>query len=101
MGGPIPGPNSCGGPAARFRERSQLSIDDLGVKARDFVLDGGWMPDYLQTKYADLTDELLDEIETRAEGWRGARLGRILGDCHRGNILWTDLGRISSISTIA
>jgi Ser/Thr protein kinase RdoA (MazF antagonist) len=27
-----------------------------------------------------------------ADGWRGARSGRILGDCHRGNILWTDLG---------
>ncbi len=50
------------------------------------------MPDYLATKYAEVTDELLD-------GWRRARrvgaapaLGRILGDCHRGNILWTDLG---------
>ena len=44
------------------------------------------------TKYADLTDELLEEVEAQARGWRGARLGRILGDCHRGNILWTDLG---------
>ncbi|MEP6883775.1 MAG: serine/threonine protein kinase [Gammaproteobacteria bacterium] len=80
------------GRAARFHERTRLSIEDLGVKARDFVLDGEWMPDYLATKYADLTDELLNEIETRAEGWRGAAVGRILGDCHRGNILWTDLG---------
>jgi Ser/Thr protein kinase RdoA (MazF antagonist) len=44
------------------------------------------------TKYADVTDELLQEVEARAEGWRGATLGRILGDCHRGNILWTDQG---------
>ena len=50
------------------------------------------MPDYLATKYADVTDELLQEVEARAEGWRGATLGRILGDCHRGNILWTDQG---------
>ena len=67
-------------------------MEDLGRKARDFVLDGDWMPDYLATKYADLTDELLDEVEARADGWGGAGLGRILGDCHRGNILWTDLG---------
>jgi Ser/Thr protein kinase RdoA (MazF antagonist) len=80
------------GRAARFQERTRLSVEDLGRKARDFVLDGDWMPDYLATKYADLTDELLHEVEVRAEAWGGARLGRILGDCHRGNILWTDLG---------
>jgi Ser/Thr protein kinase RdoA (MazF antagonist) len=80
------------GRAARFHERTQLSIEDLGRNARDFVLDGGWMPDYLADKYADLTDVLLDEVEARAAGWCGARTGRILGDCHRGNILWTDQG---------
>ena len=36
--------------------------------------------------------DLLNEVEARAMGWGGAALGRILGDCHRGNILWTDLG---------
>jgi Ser/Thr protein kinase RdoA (MazF antagonist) len=65
------------GRAARFHERTRLSVEELGRKARDFVLDGDWMP---------------DEVEVRADGWRGALLGRILGDCHRGNILWTDQG---------
>jgi Ser/Thr protein kinase RdoA (MazF antagonist) len=80
------------GRAARFHERTRLSMEDLGRKARDFVLDGDWMPDYLATKYADLTEDLLGEVEARAEGWGGAVTGRILGDCHRGNILWTDQG---------
>src|SRR5216684_9133372 len=80
------------GRAARFKDRAFLSIEDLGRNARDFVLDGDWMPDYLATKYAEVTDELLDAVEAQARDWRGAALGRILGDCHRGNILWTDLG---------
>jgi Ser/Thr protein kinase RdoA (MazF antagonist) len=80
------------GRASAFGERGSLSMEDLGRNARDFVLDGEWMPDYLATKYADLTDELLEAVEVRASRWGGARLGRILGDCHRGNILWTDLG---------
>jgi Ser/Thr protein kinase RdoA (MazF antagonist) len=67
-------------------------VEELGRKARDFVLDGDWMPDYLAIKYADVTDAILDEVEIRAAGWGGAALGRILGDCHRGNILWTDQG---------
>jgi len=80
------------GRAARFVERTRLSMDELGRKARDFVLRGEWMPDYLATKYADLTDVLLEEVEARAAGWGGAAMGRILGDCHRGNILWTERG---------
>jgi Ser/Thr protein kinase RdoA (MazF antagonist) len=80
------------GRAGRFAHRRQLSVADLGRNARDFVLDGDWMPDYLATKYQDLTDSLLEEVEAQTDGWGGARLGRILGDCHRGNILWTDLG---------
>ena len=80
------------GRAARFKDRASLSIEDLGRNARDFVLDADWMPDYLATKYAEVTDELLDAVEARAHDWGGATLGRILGDCHRGNILWTDLG---------
>jgi len=80
------------GRAARFHDRKQLNVEELGRDARDFVLDGDWMPDYLAAKYADVTDELLEEVENQASGWGGARPGRILGDCHRGNILWTDLG---------
>ncbi len=80
------------GRAGRFHERLHLSVEDLGRRSRDFLLEGEWMPDYLATKYADLTDTLLEAVEERARGWRGAAQGRILGDCHRGNILWTDLG---------
>jgi Ser/Thr protein kinase RdoA (MazF antagonist) len=80
------------GRAGRFFERGTLCVQERGREARDFVLDGDWMPDYLATKYADVTEELLGEVEARAAGWRGAQLGRIHGDCHRGNILWTDAG---------
>jgi Ser/Thr protein kinase RdoA (MazF antagonist) len=80
------------GRAAAFRARGTLDVQLLGREARDYVLDGDWMPDYLAAKYEEVTDELLGQIEARADGWGGARLGRILGDCHRGNILWTDSG---------
>ena len=80
------------GRASAFRARGSLDARQLGREARDYVLDGDWMPDYLAAKYEEVTDELLEEIEPRIEGWGGARLGRILGDCHRGNILWTDAG---------
>ncbi len=59
------------GRAGRFHDRTRLSVADLGRNARDFVLEGDWMPDYLADKYAEVTDELLDEVEARAEGWAG------------------------------
>src|SRR5258706_2666189 len=77
------------GRAARFQERTRLSMEDLGRKARDFVLEGDWMPDYLATKYADLTDELLDEIEARAAGWGGAGLRGSFRAFAPGELLWT------------
>jgi Ser/Thr protein kinase RdoA (MazF antagonist) len=80
------------GRAARFAHRPRLNLEDLGRKARDEVLAGDWMPDYLADKYADVTEEILVEVDIRAADWGGARLGRIHGDCHRGNILWTDAG---------
>lgn len=80
------------GRAGRFQERGRLDASALGREARDFVLDGDWMPDYLADKYAEVTDALLDEVDAQAFEWGGARLGRILGDCHRGNILWTEQG---------
>ncbi|MDE2306090.1 MAG: serine/threonine protein kinase [Gammaproteobacteria bacterium] len=80
------------GLAGRFAHRAPLRVEELGRRSRDFLLEGGWLPDYLQGKYADLTDALLEAVESRADGWAGARLGRIHGDCHRGNILWTDAG---------
>jgi Ser/Thr protein kinase RdoA (MazF antagonist) len=80
------------GRAARFQHRPRLDLEELGRNARDLVLDGDWMPDYLAVKYEDVTEEILIDVEARAAGWGGAALGRIHGDCHRGNILWTDAG---------
>jgi Ser/Thr protein kinase RdoA (MazF antagonist) len=80
------------GRAARFVDRPRMNIEELGRKARDFVLSGDWMPDYLADKYYDVTEQIILEVESRAADWGGATLGRIHGDCHRGNILWTDAG---------
>ena len=55
------------GRARRFSERGSLNMDALGRDARDFVLRGDWMPDYLATKYAEVTDELLAAVEARAQ----------------------------------
>jgi Ser/Thr protein kinase RdoA (MazF antagonist) len=80
------------GRAGRFQARTRFDVEALGWQAREEVLEGDWMPDYLADKYAEVTDELLEEIDRRRALFDASRMGRILGDCHRGNILWTDQG---------
>ena len=80
------------GRAGRFQARTRFDVDALGWQARDEVLEGDWMPDYLAEKYAAITEEILAEIDERRVLLESLRMGRILGDCHRGNILWTDSG---------
>ena len=82
MGRPVPRADPCGRPRRPLpRAGAIVDMDDLGRDARDFVLEGDWMPDYLATKYAEVTDELLEAVEARAQGWarRHARthLGRL------------------------
>jgi Ser/Thr protein kinase RdoA (MazF antagonist) len=80
------------GKAGRFVHRRRLDATELGETARDTVLDGDWMPDYLADKYEQVTQEILEEIAWCATDWGGASTFRIHGDCHRGNVLWTDAG---------
>lgn len=80
------------GRAGRFQSRVRFDVDALGWQAREEVLQGDWMPDYLADKYAEVTEEILTEIDERRGLLEALRMGRILGDCHRGNILWTDVG---------
>ena len=80
------------GRAGRFAHRRRLDAHELGEAARDTVLEGDWMPDYLADKYAQVTQDILDEIAWCAADWGGASILRIHGDCHRGNVLWTDAG---------
>jgi Ser/Thr protein kinase RdoA (MazF antagonist) len=50
------------GRAGRFMHRRRLDAAELGQAARDAVLEGDWMPDYLAEKYAEVTQQIIDEI---------------------------------------
>ena len=56
------------------------------------LLENAWVPDYLIPAYRTLTDDLLAGIRARfAEAGDVASI-RLHGDCHPGNVLWTDAG---------
>lgn len=80
------------GRAQPFRHRSAIDVDALGVPARNAVLASGFLPAELVPRYTEIADAILAGARrafARAGGYRPLRLH---GDCHPGNILWTDAG---------
>jgi len=80
------------GAVRRFEHRPELSIERLGFEPVDELLDSDWIPDHLFASYESITTDLLEVIEQRFDEAGSPRFLRIHGDCHPGNVLWTDDG---------
>jgi Ser/Thr protein kinase RdoA (MazF antagonist) len=80
------------GKRQRFRQRGRIEIERLGQDPRDYLLASDWIPSHLQTAYESLTADLLNEIHAAFDTAQGVAEVRLHGDCHRGNVLWTDTG---------
>jgi Ser/Thr protein kinase RdoA (MazF antagonist) len=80
------------GCASVFRHRPGLDVDRLGQASRDWLLENGWIPDHLELAYDSVTESLLESVRQRFANSGQVRTLRIHGDCHLGNILWTDDG---------
>ena len=76
----------------RFRHRERIDIRRLGWDSRAYLLQQSWIPPHLEAAYDTLTDDLLQHIEAAFDEAHGVAELRLHGDCHRGNILWTDEG---------
>jgi Ser/Thr protein kinase RdoA (MazF antagonist) len=75
-----------------FAERPALDIDTFGIASRDYLLDNGFLPPELVDAYRSVADQALDGIRRCYERAGDLSLLRLHGDCHGGNVLWTDAG---------
>jgi Ser/Thr protein kinase RdoA (MazF antagonist) len=80
------------GKASLFKHRQQIEIARMGNNASSYLLQQGFIPDYLEEAYRTLVDDLLKEIQAAFDRCGKYRTIRLHGDCHRGNVLWTDDG---------
>lgn len=74
-----------------FAERPRLSVERLGHDSLAVLEAGVWLPDYLRENFLDAARQLLSAIDAAFVALP-ARTLRLHGDCHPGNILWTDAG---------
>ena len=80
------------GAAGAFRGRTRLGIESHGLEPRAWLLASGLVPADLKEAWSSATALALDGVRRCYERAAGVRSIRLHGDCHSGNVLWTDEG---------
>lgn len=75
-----------------FRHRPALDIASFGEEPAQFVIANEFVPADLEAAYRSVADEALRRIRECYQRAGTVRNIRLHGDCHAGNILWTDGG---------
>ncbi len=80
------------GQLAPYCERPTLDIASFGEEPRDFLLGHGFIPPELDTAYRSVVELALDGVRRCFDRAGNVASLRLHGDCHVGNVLWTDNG---------
>ncbi len=80
------------GAVTPFRDRPTLDIASFGDEPADFLLSHGFIPDDLIDAYRSVTTQALAGVRRCYERAGEVQYLRLHGDCHAGNLLWTDDG---------
>jgi Ser/Thr protein kinase RdoA (MazF antagonist) len=80
------------GATAKFTERPTLDIASFGEEPRDYLLAHGFIPPDLEPAYRSVVNQALDGVHRCFERAGDIPALRLHGDCHPGNVLWTDDG---------
>ncbi len=79
------------GASRTFRHRETLDVDSLGWQSIHWLRGSPLLPAEIAASYLSLAEDLLESIDQVFDGLDFRPL-RLHGDCHPGNILWTDQG---------
>jgi Ser/Thr protein kinase RdoA (MazF antagonist) len=80
------------GAVQTFAHRPALTIQSFGEVPGAFVLDAGWITPELEPAYRSVLEQALSEVHACFRRAGDVTTLRLHGDCHRGNMLWTDAG---------
>jgi Ser/Thr protein kinase RdoA (MazF antagonist) len=80
------------GAARRFEQRITLDIGGLGSAAVQAVVSGRHLPPELEAPWQQVAATVLAHCRSLEEAVGPVTVLRLHGDCHLGNILWTDAG---------
>ena len=75
-----------------FQHRPELNIQTFGIAPRDYLLAHDFIPADLDAAYRSVAEQALDGVHYCFERAGAVNTLRLHGDCHAGNVLWTDDG---------
>ncbi len=75
-----------------FESRPVISVESFLIEPSRFLLDNGFIPADLIPAYNSVLKLALDGVLRCFERAGDVSTIRLHGDCHMGNVLWTDLG---------
>jgi Ser/Thr protein kinase RdoA (MazF antagonist) len=75
-----------------FEFRPTLSVATVGRAARDWICEHGDLPPELLPGWRDAADRALDLAQRAFDRAGPVATLRVHGDCHVGNLLWTEAG---------
>ncbi len=75
-----------------YAERPRLDVDSFGEEPRSYLLAHGFIPEELRAAYESVTAQVLDGVRRCFVRAGDVAYLRLHGDCHGGNVLWTDAG---------
>ncbi len=80
------------GATRSFAERPVLDATTFGEQPREWLLQSGLIPAELRESWSAISRQALDGVRRCYERGGSVALLRLHGDCHAGNVLWTDGG---------
>tara|TARA_R110001599_G_scaffold171353_1_gene362252 strand:+ start:258295 stop:259362 length:1068 start_codon:yes stop_codon:yes gene_type:complete len=75
-----------------YQHRPTLNSLTFGEEPRDYLLSHDFIPPELLDAYRSVVDQALDGVRRCYDRAGDIRAIRLHGDCHCGNVLWTDSG---------
>ncbi len=75
-----------------FAVRPVMDIESFGVEPGDYLLSHGFIPGDLAEVYRGVLQQALDGVRRCFDRAGEVAMLRLHGDCHPGNVLWTDDG---------
>jgi Ser/Thr protein kinase RdoA (MazF antagonist) len=80
------------GAMSDFTHRPTLNIETFGEEPSAYLLNEGMMPKELEVVYRGVVAQALDGVRRCYDRAGEVAMLRLHGDCHMGNLLWTEAG---------
>jgi len=74
-----------------FTERPRLTVQNFGFDSLNFLLESDFISPEVKSNYQQAAEEVLQLVEQQFDAIMPRNI-RLHGDCHPGNLLWTDNG---------